>query len=297
MELSKAVLGWIGTGVMGKSMCGHLLKKGYNLSIYNRSKSKTEDLLNLGAKYLTPLEMAEQCDVIFLMVGYPKDVEEILLNKETGILRRMKKNSYLIDHTTSSPSLAAEIFKVGHELGINCLDAPVSGGDIGAREARLVVMTGGEQSTFDQIKPIMDTYSVKISLMGSAGMGQHTKMANQVIIASTMIGVVEGLLYAYKAGLDQNAVISLLSEGAAGSFALKVLGPRIMKRDFEPGFYVEHFVKDMEIALSESKRMNIKLNGLELALSFYKIMIEDGLGKKGTQGLYLCLEKLNKINI
>ena len=267
MELSKAVLGWIGTGVMGKSMCGHLLKKGYNLSIYNRSKSKTEDLLQMGAKYLTPMEMAEQCDIIFLMVGYPKDVEEIVLNKETGILRRMKKNSFLIDHTTSSPSLAKEIFQIGSELGINCLDAPVSGGDIGAREARLVVMTGGEQSAFDNIRPIMETYSAKISLMGSSGVGQHTKMANQVIISSTMIGMVEGLLYAYKAGLDQNAVISLLSEGAAGSFSLKVYGPRIMKRDFEPGFYVEHFVKDMEIALNESKRMNLKLNGLELEVA------------------------------
>jgi 3-hydroxyisobutyrate dehydrogenase len=297
MEVSKAVLGWIGTGVMGKSMCGHLLKKGYNLSVYNRTQSKTEELLKLGAKYLTPQEMAEKCDVIFLMVGYPKDVEEMLLHKDTGILRKMKKNSFLIDHTTSSPSLAQEIFKVGSELGVRCLDAPVSGGDIGAREARLVVMTGGEQSTFDAVKPIMESYSAKIALMGSAGMGQHTKMANQVIIASTMIGMVEGLLYAYKAGLDQTAVINLLAEGAAGSFSLKVYGPRIMKRDFEPGFFVEHFVKDMEIALSESKRMNLKLSGLELALSFYKIMIEDGLGKKGTQGLYLCLEKLNKINI
>lgn len=297
MELSKAVIGWIGTGVMGKSMCGHLLKKGFNLSVYNRTRTKTEDLLNLGAKYLSPMEMAEQCDIIFLMVGYPKDVEEIVLNKDTGILRKMKKNSFLVDHTTSSPSLAQEIFKQGLELGINCLDAPVSGGDIGAREARLVVMTGGERSTFDRIKPIMESYSAKISLMGSAGMGQHTKMANQVIISSTMIGMVEGLLYAYKAGLDQNDVISLLSEGAAGSFSLKVYGPRIMKRDFEPGFYVEHFVKDMEIALNESKRMNLNLKGLELALEFYKIMIEDGLGKKGTQGLYLCLEKLNKINL
>jgi 3-hydroxyisobutyrate dehydrogenase len=297
MELSKAVLGWIGTGVMGKSMCGHLLKKGYNLSIYNRTRSKTEDLLNLGAKYLTPTEMAEQCDIIFLMVGYPRDVEEIVLNKDTGIIRRMKKNSFLIDHTTSSPTLAQEIYRVGKESGVNVLDAPVSGGDIGAREARLVVMTGGEQESFDKIKPILESYSAKISLMGSAGMGQHTKMANQVIIASTMIGMVEGLLYAYKAGLDQNAVIALLSEGAAGSFSLKVYGPRIMKRDFEPGFYVEHFVKDMEIALNESKRMNLDLKGLELALNFYKIMIDEGLGKKGTQGLYLCLEKLNKINI
>jgi 3-hydroxyisobutyrate dehydrogenase len=297
MELSKAVLGWIGTGVMGKSMCGHLLKKGYNLSVFNRSRTKTEDLLKLGAKYMTPLEMAEHCDIIFLMVGYPKDVEEIVLNQDTGILRKMKKNSFLIDHTTSSPSLAQEIFKVGTELGVNCLDAPVSGGDIGAREARLVVMTGGDKTSFEQIKPIIESYSAKISLMGPAGMGQHTKMANQVIISSTMIGMVEGLLYAYKAGLDQNDVISLLSEGAAGSFSLKVYGPRIMKRDFEPGFYVEHFVKDMEIALNESKRMNLNLRGLELALEFYKIMIEDGLGKKGTQGLYLCLEKLNKINI
>jgi len=282
---------------MGKSMCGHLLKKGYNLAVYNRTKSKTEELVSMGAKYLTPQEMAEQCDVILLMVGYPKDVEEIMLDKENGILRKMKKGTYFIDHTTSSPSLAAEIFKVGSELGVHCIDAPVSGGDVGAREARLVVMTGGEQKDFDVIKPIMECYSAKISLMGAAGMGQHTKMVNQVILAGNMIGTVEGLLYAYKCGLDREALIALLSEGAAGSFSLRVLGPRILKRDFEPGFYVEHYVKDMEIALSESKRMGLELKGLALVHSFYKIMIEDGLGKKGTQGLYLCLEKLNKITV
>jgi len=281
---------------MGKSMCGHLLKKGFNLNVYNRTKSKTEELLNLGAKYLELDEMAKTCDVIFLMVGYPRDVEEIVLNKEKGILWKMKKDSYLIDHTTSSPSLSAQIYKEGLSLSVKCYDAPVSGGDIGAKNGTLVVMAGGDSGNFDNVKPIMESYSSKISLMGTAGMGQHTKMANQIIIASTMVGVVEGLLYAYKAGLDQNAVINLLGGGAASSFSLNSYGPRILKRDFEPGFYVEHFVKDMEIALNEAKRMELDLKGLELALSFYKIMINDGLGKKGTQGLYIALEKLNKIN-
>jgi len=239
--------------------------------------------------------MAENCDVIFLMVGYPKDVEEMVLSDEKGILKKMKKDSFLVDHTTSSPSLAETIYKKGKEYGINCYDCPVSGGDTGAKNGKLVVMCGVDKDNFDQVKAIMESYSAKISLMGSAGFGQNTKMSNQIIICGTILGVVEGLLYAYKAGLDQSAVIALLGEGAAGSFQLNNVAPRMLKRDFEPGFYVEHFMKDMEICLGECKKMNLDLKGLQLVHSFYKIMIEDGLGKKGTQGLYLALEKLNGI--
>jgi len=228
------------------------------------------------------------------MLGYPHDVEEMVLGTG-GLLNSMKSGSYLIDHTTSSPDLAERIYKEAKGKGILSWDAPVSGGDVGAREGRLVVMVGGQEEGFDKVQPVIKLFSSKINLLGAAGKGQHTKMVNQIFIANTMVGLVEGLLYAKTAGLDSAAVIELLGGGAAGSFSLNVLGPRILKRDFEPGFYVEHFVKDMGIALKESEKMGIKLQGLELASKLYNILIEDGLGRKGTQGLYLALEKLNNI--
>jgi len=294
MNLTKKI-GWIGTGVMGKSMCKHLLNKGYEISIFNRTADKASELIEMGAKFLKPIEIAQTCDYVFLMLGYPRDVEEIVIG-ENGVLKNMKKGSYLIDHTTSSPDLAVKIYSKAKELEINSYDAPVSGGDIGAREARLVVMVGGDEENFANVEDIMKTYSSKINIMGSAGKGQHTKMSNQIIIASTMIGVVEGMLYAQKANLDVDKVIQLLGGGAAGSFSLNVYGPRILKRDFEPGFYVEHFLKDLEICLTESEKMGLKLSGLELAYKLYYSMIEMGLGKKGTQALMLALEKINKEN-
>ncbi len=288
-------LGWIGTGVMGKSMCKHLLNAGYELDIYNRTESKTKELVEMGAKLSDPKTIAQTCSIVFLMVGYPADVEDMAFNSDYGLLNNMKSGSYLIDHTTSSPDLAERIFAAGKERGISCWDAPVSGGDIGAREGKLVVMVGGPQEGFETVNNIMKLYSKQVSLMGIAGKGQHTKMTNQIILAGNMVGACEGLLYAYKAGLDQSAIISLLGGGAASSFSLCNLGPRIVKGDFEPGFYVEHYVKDMEIALAESQKMGLNLQGLKLVHSFYKIMMEDGLAKKGTQGLYLALEKLNNI--
>lgn len=287
-------IGWIGTGVMGKSMCKHLLSKGYDLSVFSRTASKTTELIDLGAKIQTPLEIASNCDVVFLMLGYPRDVQEVTLG-EKGILKSMKKGSYLVDHTTSSPDLAVKIHSEAKSLGVYSYDAPVSGGDVGAKEGRLVVMVGGEEKEFNPVEEIMKSYSSKINLMGGAGNGQHTKMANQVIIASTMIGAVEGMLYARKANLDVEKVLQLLGGGAAGSFSLNVYGPRILKRDFEPGFYIEHFVKDLEICLAECEKMGIELAGLKLAHKFYKTMIDDGLGRKGTQGLMLALEKVNGI--
>lgn len=289
-------IGWIGTGVMGKSMCKHLLSKGYDLSIFSRTASKTKELIDMGAKLHSPAEIAVNCDVVFLMLGYPRDVQEVTLG-ENGILKKMKKGSYLVDHTTSSPDLAVKIYSEANSLGINSYDAPVSGGDVGAREGKLVVMVGGEEKEFNPVEEIMKNYSLKINLMGGAGNGQHTKMANQVIIASSMIGAVEGMLYARKANLDVEKVLQLLGGGAAGSFSLNVYGPRILKRDFEPGFYIEHFVKDLEICLEECEKMKIELSGLKLAHKFYRLMIEDGLGRKGTQGLMLALEKINGIDI
>jgi 3-hydroxyisobutyrate dehydrogenase len=286
-------IGWIGTGVMGKSMCKHLLNSHYDMTVYNRTASKTEELVNLGAKVSDIKSIGETCDIVFLMVGTPKDVKESV----DILLPSMKEGSYLVDHTTSSPDLAEWIHAEATKRKIYAWDAPVSGGDIGAREARLVVMVGGQEEKFDTVKDIMLKYSGKINLMGGPGLGQHTKMANQIIIAGGIIGVCEGMLYAHKAGLDLTKTIELLGGGAASSFSLNVYGPRIIKRDFEPGFFVEHFLKDMAIAIEESKKMGLKLKGLELANELYKYMTDEGLGKKGIQGLYLALEKLNNIQL
>ena len=284
-------IGWIGTGVMGKSMCRHLLNAGYQLSVYNRTASKCDDLLNMGAKFADVKTIGETCDAVFLMLGYPTDVKETV----DVLIPVMKEGSYLVDHTTSSPGLAEWIAVEAEKRKIHSWDAPVSGGDVGAREARLVVMVGGKEEGFDTVKDIMQKYSSKINLMGGPGRGQHTKMTNQIFIAGGIIGVCEGLLYAYKANLEIPKVVELLGGGAASSFSLNVYGPRILNRDFEPGFYVEHFFKDMGIALEESKKMGLKLQGLDLAINLYKYMIDEGLGKKGIQGLYLALEKLNNI--
>lgn len=292
---SNIKVGWIGTGVMGKSMCKHLLKNGYDLYVYNRTLSKCDDLVQLGAKLSNPKAIAETCGYVFLMLGYPHDVEDMVYNPEHGMIHHMKPGSYLVDHTTSSPDLAEKIYNDCKTKNINSYDAPVSGGDVGARDGRLVVMIGGQEEGFENVKAIMNCYSLKINLMGTAGKGQHTKMCNQVILSGNMIGATEGLLYAYKAGLSQTAIIELLGGGAASSFSLNNLGPRMVKGDFEPGFYVEHFLKDLKIALDECKKMNLQLRGLELARSLYDMMVNEGYGKKGTQGLYMALAKLNKI--
>jgi len=287
-------IGWIGTGVMGKSMCKHLLKAGYKLSVYNRTLSKCDDLVQLGAVVQKPIEMAKTCDAVFLMLGYPIDVERMVLGDE-GILNHMPKGTFLVDHTTSSPDLAAKIYNAAKLKGVISYDAPVSGGDIGAQNGKLVVMIGGDKEALGPVEKVISNYSAKMSVLGAAGCGQHTKMTNQTFIASGIVGVCEGLLYAYKAGLDCNAVIDLLGAGAASSFNLNVYGPRILKRDFEPGFFVEHFFKDLEIVLKECERLNLDLKGLKLAHSFYKAMMEEGYQKKGIQALYPALEKLNGI--
>ena len=294
MSINK--IGWIGTGVMGKSMCKHLLKNGYDLAVFNRTEEKTRELIESGARFELPKIMSKNCDAIFLMLGYPKDVEDMTIGSE-GILKSMKKGSFLIDHTTSSPNLAKRIYKESLERGVHSYDAPVSGGDIGARNGKLVVMCGGGQEKFKHVENVMMSYSSKIKLFGEAGQGQNAKMANQIIIGSTMIGLVEGLIYGYKTGLNLEELINLLGTGAAGSFSMNSYGPRILKRDFDPGFYVDHFVKDLQIALEECEKMNLNLKGLELALSFYKFLQEEGHGRKGTQALVLALEKMNNISI
>lgn len=289
-------IGWIGTGVMGLSMASHLIKSGYDLKVYNRSQHKAESLKSIGATVThSPGEAALDADVVFTMVGMPSDVREVILDEEKGALKVMKQGSILVDMTTSDPELSEEIYNKAKDKGISSIDAPVSGGDIGAREARLSIMAGGDEESFVKVTPLFELMGKNINYFGSAGSGQRTKIVNQILIANTMIGVCEGLLLANKAGLDPLKVIAAVGSGAAGSFSVNVLGPRIVNNDFNPGFYVDHFVKDLEIALKESKKMNLKLNGLELAHSLYKELQNQGHGQKGTQALILALEKLNNI--
>jgi 3-hydroxyisobutyrate dehydrogenase len=294
-EPGKTRVGWIGTGVMGRWMCEHLMKKGYTATVYNRSQDKAKPLLDQGAKWApTPKQVAENADVVFAIVGFPKDVREVFLGKE-GALAGSKPGSILVDMTTSEPSLAAEIHGAAKAKGVAALDAPVSGGDVGAKNATLSIMIGGDKATVDVVTPLFECMGKTIIHQGGPGAGQHTKMVNQILIASNMIALCEGLLYGYKAGLDLETVFKSVSVGAAGSKALEVLGPRILARNFEPGFYVEHFLKDMGIALEESKRMGLVMPGLALANQLYLAVQAQGLGRKGTHALMLALEHIANI--
>lgn len=289
-------IGWIGTGVMGRSMAGHLLAKGYSVTVYNRSRDKAQDLIDRGANWAaTPKEVAAKSDVVFAIVGFPKDVREVFLGKD-GALAGAKEGTVLVDMTTSEPSLAKEIYQAAKAKGVYSVDAPVSGGDIGAREARLSIMIGGDKDVVDALQPCWETLGKTIIYQGEAGAGQHTKVVNQTLIATMMIGVCEGLLYAYKAGLDLNTVLQSVAPGAAGSWSLSNLGPRIIANNFDPGFYVEHFIKDMGIALDEANRMGLSLPGLALAKQLYVALKAQGHGRDGTQALMLALAELSGID-
>ncbi|MFW9781056.1 MAG: NAD(P)-dependent oxidoreductase [Candidatus Heimdallarchaeota archaeon] len=291
----KQKVGWIGTGVMGKSMCRHILNAGYEVSIYNRTKKKSEDLVKIGAIWRpNAKEVAENSDIIFTIVGYPKDVEEIFFG-EQGIMEGIKPNSIIVDMTTSEPTLAQRIYQQIQMKESFFIDAPVSGGDIGAREGTLAIMAGGDKEIYEKVLPFFNLMGKNVAYMGKAGAGQHTKMSNQILIASTMIGVVESLLYAYKAGNDLIKVINVIGKGAAGCWSINNLGPRIVKENFDPGFFIKHFVKDMGIALQEAKQMNLALPGLALAYQFYVSAIAMGLENLGTQGLYKVFAKMNGI--
>jgi 3-hydroxyisobutyrate dehydrogenase len=296
MAQDKLKIGWIGTGIMGNPMCGHIMDADYDLSIFTRTQQKAQNLIEKGARWAnSPRLVAEESDVVFTMVSYPQDVRDVILGKD-GVLGGLKKHGIVVDMTTSSPGLAEEIFKEAVNKGCTSLDAPVSGGDTGARKATLSIMVGGEREAFDQVLPLFGIMGDKINYMGTAGMGQHTKMANQIHIATTMIGAVESLLYAYKAGLNLDEVIAAIGSGAAGSWTINNLGPRIIKRNFDPGFIIEHFIKDMGIALEEAKRMDLSLPGLALAHQFYVAGKALGLGKNGTHALTLVLENMNGID-
>ena len=283
--LSKPRIGFIGLGIMGQSMAGHLLAAGHAMTIYNRSPEKTEALVALGAKAVgTPAQVANQSDIVITMVGYPRDVEEIWLG--SGGLIAHAKNALLIDMTTSSPALAIRLADIGSQAGHQVLDAPVSGGDVGAREAKLSIMVGGELSAFEKALPIFNLMGSKVVRMGDPGAGQHTKMSNQIIIASTIMGVSEGLAYAKRAGLDSQALLDCIGGGAAGGFQLNMMGARIAKGDFAPGFFIEHFLKDLGIALHEAEQMGLDLPGATLARKLYDQMANDGHGRLGTQALF-----------
>ena len=288
-------LGWIGTGVMGSSMCGNLLRAGFSATVYNRSPLKAEKLLAMGARWAaSPRAVAEQSDVIFSIVGYPSDVREVVLGRD-GALAGCRQGSILVDMTTSEPSLAVEIAGAAARHGVVSLDAPVSGGDVGAREARLSIMIGGESRAVAALQPCWQAMGKTIVHQGGPGAGQHTKMVNQALIASCMVGVCESLLYAYKAGLDLEKVLQSVSTGAAASWSLVNYAPRMLQGDFAPGFFVEHFLKDMAIILAESRRMNLIMPGVALAEQLYRCVQAQGHGRDGTQALILALAEMTGV--
>jgi 3-hydroxyisobutyrate dehydrogenase len=295
VEPGKTRIGWIGTGVMGRWMCQHLISKGYKATVYNRSRDKAKPLLDAGAAWgETPRAVAERADVVFAIVGFPKDVREVFLGPQ-GALAGSRPGTILVDMTTSDPSLSREIYQAGKAKGVASVDAPVSGGDVGAKNATLSIMVGGDTEAVEAVRPLLECMGKTIVHQGPAGAGQHTKMVNQILIATNMIGVCEALLYGYKAGLDLKTVLQSVGGGAAASWSLNNLGPRIIDRNFEPGFFVEHFLKDMGIALDEAKRMRLALPGLALANQLYLAVQAQGWGRKGTHALMLALESLSNV--
>lgn len=296
VEPGKTTIGWIGTGVMGTSMLGHLMSAGFSATVFSRTKSKAEALIEKGASWASsPKQVAKNSDVIFAIVGFPADVKDVFLGPD-GALAGSKEGNILVDMTTSEPSLAVDIYEAGKAKGVHSVDAPVSGGDVGAKNAALSIMIGGDEETVQALQPCWDAMGKTIVHQGPAGSGQHTKMVNQTLIASGMIGVCEGLLYGYKAGLDLETVMKSVASGAAGSWSLSNLAPRIMDNNFDPGFFVEHFIKDMGIALSEARRMNISLPGLALAHQLYVALLAQGHGRDGTQALQIALSSLSNVD-
>lgn len=310
------MIGWIGTGIMGTSMARNLMNRGHELCIYSRTRDKARPLLDAGAHWAdSPAEVAQKSALVFSMVGYPTDVEEVALGAR-GVLagfaqaeaqaqaqataNRTSRDHLpgdqpriYVDMTTSEPTLATRIAAVAAKQGVATLDAPVSGGDIGAREGTLAIMVGGEEQTYATVLPYFEILGKTIQLMGGAGAGQHTKMVNQILVASGMVATVEALLYAVSAGLDMDATIDVVGSGAAASWAVNNLGRRIAKGDMEPGFMIRHFMKDMGIALGEAERMRLSLPGLALARQFYTAAMAEGLADRGTQALYAVYQRLN----
>ncbi len=296
VEPGSTRIGWIGLGVMGRSMCAHVIDAGFSATVYTRTRETAESVLAKGATWAdTPKTVAEQSDVVFTIVGFPSDVREVVLGPD-GTLAGCEAGNVLVDMTTSEPSLAAEIYDAAKAQGVASVDAPVSGGDVGAKEARLSIMIGGDADVVEALDPCWNAMGKAIVRQGGPGAGQHTKMVNQTLIASGMIGVCEGLLYAYKAGLDLDTVMESVASGAAGSWSLSNYGPRMIANNFDPGFFVEHFIKDMGIALAEANRMDLSLPGLALAHQLYTALRAQGGGRKGTHALQLAMASLSHID-
>ena len=289
-------IGWIGTGVMGRSMCGHLIAAGFPTTIYSRTREKAEALLAAGASWaLTPADVAAKSDVVFTMVGFPQDVRDVYF-AETGALKGAPPGALFVDMTTTEPTLAQEIHARASERGCNSVDAPVSGGDVGARNQTLSIMIGGDNDAVGRVMPLFEILGKNIVHQGGPGAGQHTKMCNQIVIAGTMIGVCESLVYAFRAKLNPESMLQSIRSGAAGCWTLENLAPRILKGNFEPGFIVEHFIKDMGIALSEAQRMGLAMPGLALVHQLYLALKAQGHGRRGTQALMLALEHISNLD-
>lgn len=286
MKIKKANVGFIGLGVMGKSMALNLLKAGITLYVYTRTKASAEKVLEKGAIWCeTPAEVAKKTEVVFTIVGYPADVEEVYFGDD-GLINAAKKDTLLIDMTTSSPALAKKIYEACKEKGVDALDAPVSGGDIGAKKATLSIMCGGEEKVFKKALPFFEELGKTFTLMGEAGAGQNTKAANQILVAANLFGAVEAIRYAELVDLDPTKVIEAISQGAAGSWQLVNNGKRIIERDFAPGFFIKHFLKDLNIALEVAEKEMLNLPVLSLARNTFNAMSEKGFSEAGTQALY-----------
>ncbi|MEG1641613.1 MAG: NAD(P)-dependent oxidoreductase [Synergistaceae bacterium] len=284
--MTNKVLGFIGIGVMGSSMAGHLLSAGYELHIYNRSKTRADKLIADGAIWENSVaDLAKKCDVIFTIVGFPKDVEKVYLGKD-GLVENAKSGAILVDMTTSSPSLARKIYNVAKEKGIGVLDAPVSGGDMGAKNATLTIFVGGDEDIFNEVHPLFEVIGKTIARLGFAGDGQNAKLANQIAIAGTMTGMCESMAFAKSCGLDLELVLKLLSGGAANTWSLTNYAPRILKGDFNPGFFIKHYIKDMKLAEASAEEMDMDLPALSLTRELYEEIAEGGMENLGTQALY-----------
>jgi 3-hydroxyisobutyrate dehydrogenase len=292
-DLSSYRVGWIGTGIMGFPMCGHLLQSGAQVTVFNRTRTKAEPLLAKGVSWAeTPAALAAANDLVLTMVGFPADVRAVYFGAD-GVLAGTRNGAVLIDMTTTEPSLAVEIATAAARKGAQALDAPVSGGDVGARNATLSIMVGGDASALERVRPLLATMGRTIVHEGGPGTGQHTKMCNQITIAGTMIGVCESLLYAYRAGLDLETMLQSIRGGAAGCWTLDNLAPRVVKKDFNPGFMVDHLIKDLGIALEEASRMQLALPGLALVQQLYVAAAAQGHGRSGTHALFLALESMS----
>ncbi|HZG25458.1 MAG TPA: NAD(P)-dependent oxidoreductase [Chitinophagaceae bacterium] len=287
------IVGWIGTGLMGNPMVKHLVTAGYKVNVNNRTKGKADDLVEMGCEWFdTPAQLAEKSDVIVTIIGSPMDVEACYFGSD-GIFTSLRPGKILVDMTTTKPSLAIRIAEEAEKVGVSAIDAPVSGGQVGAINGSLSIMIGGRKEVVDSVLPMFQAFGKNMVYQGPAGSGQHTKMCNQITIAGTLIGVCEGLIYGFKAGLDLNTLLESISKGAAGCWSLDVLAPKIVKRDFSPGFSIDNFVKDLRIALEEADMMKLSLPGLALVKQLYTSVQAMGKGSSGNQALYLALEKLS----